>query len=151
MPTGSRALPTLGKSWGIGAGTTTRTDPIAESVRYTRFLYITPVPHPSRNRRLQPKTPASCEGAFGSGAKPEQTLLVNGGKVISSSCSFAANSARFPEHPSGRFAPIAEIHAARCRPPIRCHDHGRHSRNIRCVIPASRSRPVSAACLYAGL
>src|SRR4051812_48413010 len=64
-------------------------DPIAESARYPRFCCITPVPYPARHRRLKPKTPASGEGAFGSGAKPEQTLPINGGITGSRSISCA--------------------------------------------------------------
>jgi putative transposase len=57
---------------------TTRTDPTAESARYPRFCCITPVAHPARHRRLKPKTPASGEGTFGSGANEAWALSPTG-------------------------------------------------------------------------
>lgn len=55
-----------GKSWRIGADTTTRTDPIAKSAKYRRFCCTTLVAHPARHQRLKRKTPASDEVTKGS-------------------------------------------------------------------------------------
>lgn len=54
-------------------------DPIAESARFPRFCCITPVAHPARHRRSKPKTPASGEGAFGSGAGARLAINESGG------------------------------------------------------------------------
>jgi len=57
-----------GRSWRIGAGTTTKTDPIEESAKYPRFCCITQVAHPARHPASRRKTLASDEVTLGSGA-----------------------------------------------------------------------------------